>query len=98
MNQKSISHTSGKKVLEYIFIHRENDIDKVIDTLGLRLVSDDASLKAWINEVFEENPKQLEQYRSGNERLFGFFVGQVMKKSQGGADPQKVNQMLKDML
>ncbi|MGC6404673.1 MAG: Asp-tRNA(Asn)/Glu-tRNA(Gln) amidotransferase subunit GatB [Candidatus Comchoanobacterales bacterium] len=98
VNQKSISHTSGKKVLEYIFIHRENDIDKVIDTLGLRLVSDDASLKAWINEVFEENPKQLEQYRSGNERLFGFFVGQVMKKSQGGADPQKVNQMLKDML
>ena len=51
-----------------------------------------------IDEVIANNPEQLEQYRSGKDRLFGFFVGQVMKASQGKANPKQVNDILKSKL
>ena len=51
-----------------------------------------------IDEVINSNPQQLEQYRSGKDRLFGFFVGQVMKASQGKANPKQVNDILKEKL
>jgi aspartyl-tRNA(Asn)/glutamyl-tRNA(Gln) amidotransferase subunit B len=51
-----------------------------------------------IAEVITANPKQLEQYRSGKDKLFGFFVGQVMKATQGKANPQLINDLLKKML
>ena len=51
-----------------------------------------------IDEVIENNPQQLEQYRAGKDRLFGFFVGQVMKASHGKANPKQVNDILKSKL
>ena len=51
-----------------------------------------------IDKVLEKNSSQLEQYKSGKEKLFGFFVGQVMKESKGKANPEQVNKLLKDKL
>ena len=51
-----------------------------------------------IEEVIKNNAQQLEQYRAGKDRLFGFFVGQVMKVSQGKANPKQVNDILKSKL
>ena len=58
-------------------------------------MSDTGALAAIIDEIVSANPQQVEQYRSGKDKLFGFFVGQVMKESQGKANPQQVNDLLK---
>ena len=55
-------------------------------------------MKRWLKEVINKNPDQLEKYLSGKDRLFGFFVGQVMKASQGKANPKQVNDILKSKL
>ena len=65
---------------------------------GLKQVTDSTEIEKIINKVLEENPTQLEQYKSGKERLFGFFVGQIMKASKGKANPEQVNKLLKDRL
>ncbi len=74
------------------------DADAIIEAKGLKQVSDTGAIDAMIREVFEANPQQLEQYRAGREKLFGFFVGQVMKASKGQANPALVNQRLKALL
>jgi len=56
------------------------------------------SWKKIIHQVIESNPQQLEQYRSGKDKLFGYFVGQVMKITKGKANPQQVNELLKEKL
>ena len=61
-------------------------------------ISDEGSLRAAIQKVMDANPKNLEDYRSGKDKLFGFFVGQVMKETKGSANPQMVNDLLKEML
>ncbi|MCW9048078.1 MAG: Asp-tRNA(Asn)/Glu-tRNA(Gln) amidotransferase subunit GatB, partial [Gammaproteobacteria bacterium] len=76
----------------------EGDADTVIDKKGLKQITDDSAIEAIIDEVITNSPNQLEQYRSGKDKLFGYFVGQVMKASQGKANPAQVNQMLKDKL
>ncbi|MCW8934171.1 MAG: Asp-tRNA(Asn)/Glu-tRNA(Gln) amidotransferase subunit GatB [Gammaproteobacteria bacterium] len=76
----------------------EGDADTVIDKKGLKQITDDSAIEAIIDEVIANSPDQLEQYRSGKDKLFGYFVGQVMKASQGKANPAQVNQMLKDKL
>ncbi len=55
-------------------------------------------LEKWIAQVLADNPSQIEQYRSGKDKLLGFFVGQVMKLSQGKADPAKVSNMVREKL
>jgi aspartyl-tRNA(Asn)/glutamyl-tRNA(Gln) amidotransferase subunit B len=94
-----ISNKAAKDVLDYLF---EKDssatIDEVIEKLGLKQVSDDSAIKAIIEEVIKNNPKQLQEYKAGKEKLFGFFVGQVMKASRGSANPQIVNKLLKEVL
>ena len=73
-------------------------VDDAIETLGLKQVSDDSAILSIIDNVIEANAAQAEQYRSGKEALFGFFVGQVMKASKGSASPAKVNELLKERL
>jgi len=71
---------------------------ELVQELGLVQISDEGELKTLIQEVLTENPNQLAQYRSGKDKLFGFFVGQMMKKTQGKANPQLVNELLKEAL
>ena len=61
-------------------------------------VTDSSEIEKVIDKVLEKNSSQLEQYKSGKEKLFGFFVGQVMKESKGKANPEQVNKLLKDKL
>ena len=74
------------------------EVDDIIKEDGLEQVTDDKEIESMIDEVIANNPEQLDQYRSGKDRLFGFFVGQVMKASQGKANPKQVNDILKSKL
>ncbi len=97
IDDKTISGKAGKDVLDYLM---ENDIsvDDTIDELGLKQVSDDGAIIAIIDEILSANTDKVEQYKSGKDKLFGFFVGQTMKASKGKANPQKVNELLKGKL
>ncbi len=94
----TISGKAGKEVLDYLFEQPESEIDAVIEKLGLKQVSDDSAILALIDNVLAANSDKVEEYRGGKEKLFGFFVGQVMKASRGSANPAKVNQLLKERL
>jgi aspartyl-tRNA(Asn)/glutamyl-tRNA(Gln) amidotransferase subunit B len=72
--------------------------DEVIESKGLRQITDAGAVEAVIREVMAANPQQLEKYRSGKDKLFGFFVGQVMKATGSKANPTLVNDLLKSML
>ena len=76
----------------------EGDADTVIEKKGLKQITDSGAIEKAIDDVIAKNPKQLEQYRAGKEALFGFFVGQVMKATQGKANPAQVNELLKKKL
>ncbi len=65
---------------------------------GLKQITDTSEIEHIIDTIIADNPKQLEQYRSGKDKLFGYFVGQVMKATKGKANPQQVNEMLRDKL
>ena len=93
----TISGKIAKQVFEAMW-DGEGDADRVIEKKGLKQITDPAAIEAVIREVLEQNPRQLEQYRNGQDKLFGFFVGQVMKASQGKANPAEVNQLLRQML
>ena len=94
----TISGKAGKEVLDYLFEHPDAGVDETIEKLGLKQVSDDSAILALVDEVLAANPDKVEEYRGGKEKLFGFFVGQVMKASRGSANPAKVNQLLKERL
>ena len=66
--------------------------------LGLEQVSDEDSLKRIIREIFEANPREVTQYRAGKYQLLGFFVGEVMKKSKGKANPKVAGDLVKELL
>jgi len=72
--------------------------DKIIEEKGLRQVSDTGEIEVMIDTVLAENTDKVEEYRGGKDKLFGFFVGQVMKASKGQANPGMVNQLLKAKL
>ena len=97
IGDKTISGKAGKDVLDYL-MENEAEVDAVIEKLGLKQVSDDGAILTMIDEILTKNPDKVEQYKSGKDKLFGFFVGQVMKASKGSANPQKVNELLKSKL
>ena len=74
------------------------DVDELIETLNLAQLSDDGALTQIVDELIAANPKQFDELRSGKEKMLGFFVGQVMKATQGKANPQQVNQIIRDKL
>ncbi|NCC23277.1 MAG: Asp-tRNA(Asn)/Glu-tRNA(Gln) amidotransferase GatCAB subunit B, partial [Alphaproteobacteria bacterium] len=69
-----------------------------IQARGLRQITDSGELEAMIAAIVAANPGQVEQYRAGKDKVFGFFVGQVMKESKGKANPQQVNEILMRVL
>jgi aspartyl-tRNA(Asn)/glutamyl-tRNA(Gln) amidotransferase subunit B len=93
----TISGTIAKQVFE-IMLETGDDPAKIVEEKGLKQNSDTGAIEAVIADILAKNPGQLEQYRSGKEALFGFFVGQTMKAMQGKANPQVVNELLKKAL
>ena len=72
--------------------------DSIIEDKGLRQITDSGAIEAAVDEVLAANPKQIEQFRAGKDKVLGFFVGQIMKATQGKANPAQVNQLLRDKL
>ena len=97
ISDNTISGKIAKEVFEAMW-SGEGDADAVIDKKGLKQITDSDAIEKVIDDVIAGNPKQLEQYRAGQDKLFGFFVGQVMKASQGKANPAQVNDLLKKKL
>ena len=73
-------------------------MDQIIKEKGFVQLTDDGAIQALVDKVVENNPKQLSDYKAGKDKLFGFFVGQVMKESKGQASPEVVNRLLKEKL
>ena len=92
-----ISGRIAKEVFEIMFETGE-DPETIVEQKGLRQVSDTGAIEAAIDQVLAEQADKVAEYRSGKDKLFGFFVGQVMKKTQGKANPQLVNDLLKTKL
>jgi aspartyl-tRNA(Asn)/glutamyl-tRNA(Gln) amidotransferase subunit B len=93
----TISGKIAKQVFEEMW-QSEAGADEIIETKGLKQITDTGAIEAIIDKIIADNPGQVEQYRSGKDKVFGFFVGQVMKAMQGKANPEEVNRMLKDKL
>ena len=94
---KTISGKIAKEVFEAM-LAGEGEADAVIKARGLVQITDESAIVKAIEEVMAKNPGQLADYRSGKDKLFGFFVGQVMKATQGKANPDAVNRLLKEKL
>ncbi len=97
IEDKTISGKAAKDVLDHLMEH-EMEVDEAIEKLGLKQVSDTGAIEAMVNEVLAANEDKVAEYKAGKEKLFGFFVGQVMKASKGSANPQAVNEILKQKL
>ena len=93
----TISGKIAKEVFEAMW-QGEGDADAVIEARGLKQISDEGAIGALIDEVLRDNPTQVAQYRQGKEQVLAFFVGQVMKKSRGKANPQRLNALLREKL
>jgi aspartyl-tRNA(Asn)/glutamyl-tRNA(Gln) amidotransferase subunit B len=72
--------------------------DEIIEKKGLRQITDTGAIEQAIEDVMAKNPGQLADYRAGKDKLFGFFVGQVMKTTGGKANPAQLNELLKKKL
>jgi len=93
----TISGKIAKSVFE-LMANGNKDPQKIIEEKNLKQESDPKTLESLIDKVISENPDKVKEYKSGKEKLFGFFVGQVMKASQGKANPKLVNEILKKKL
>jgi len=97
IEDSTISGKIAKEVFEEMWNSKKSP-DEIIEEKGLKQVTDSSEIEKIINQVLEQNQSQLEQYKSGKEKLFGFFVGQVMKASRGKANPEQVNKLLEKRL
>ncbi len=98
IEDSTISGKAAKEVLDHLMEHHDKEVDSVIDELGLKQVSDEGALGAMIDDILQNNEDKVSEYKNGKEKLFGFFVGQVMKASKGTANPGLVNKLLKEKL
>ncbi len=97
INSGEISGRIAKEVFE-LMVESGDNPKKIIESKGMKQQSDPKELEKIINEILTKNKDKVDQYKSGKEKLFGFFVGQVMKQSGGKANPQITNDILKKLL
>ncbi len=90
----TISGKIGKQVFEFLW-NSTDSADDIIEKQGLKQITDTGAIEAIIDTILAANEKQAQQYRDGNEKMFGFFVGQVMKAMQGKGNPAEINKILK---
>lgn len=99
--QRIADNTISGKIAKTIFEAMwdgEGDADEIIAKKGLKQITDSSALEQIIDKIIIDNPEQVEQFKSGKDKLFGFFVGQVMKETQGKGNPGQVNDLLRKKL
>ncbi|MDA3969695.1 Asp-tRNA(Asn)/Glu-tRNA(Gln) amidotransferase subunit GatB [Helicobacter ibis] len=97
IDEGKVSGKSAKEILDILVEKKGGDVDNLIDSMGLAQINDDGAILSAIESVLNANEDKVAEYKSGKDKLFGFFVGQVMKNSKG-ANPARVNELLKDKL
>ena len=97
IKDSTISGKIAKEVFEEMWVTKKGP-EEIIEGKGLQQMTDSNEIENIIDQVLEENPKQLKQYKEGKEKLLGFFVGQIMKATSGKANPGQVNILLKEKL
>jgi aspartyl-tRNA(Asn)/glutamyl-tRNA(Gln) amidotransferase subunit B len=98
IEESVISGKAAKEILDYLLENNGGDVDETIEKLGLKQVSDTGALEALIDEILAANTDKVAEYKSGKDKLFGFFVGQAMKASKGSANPNTLNDILQAKL
>ncbi len=97
----TISNKIAKEIFLAMWDEKATDVnavDRIIDAKGLKQISDTGALEAIIDQVLAANPKSVEEFRAGKEKAFNALIGQIMKATQGKANPQQVNKLLTDKL
>lgn len=97
IEKATISNNIGKQIIVEMMETGEK-ASAIVEKKGLSQISDTGAIKEIAQKIIDVNPSQVEAYRGGKDKLFGFFVGQVMKETKGRANPQSVNQILKELL
>lgn len=97
INDKTISGKIAKDIFEELW-ENGGEVDNIIEKKGLKQITDTDTIEKMVDEVIAGNPNQVAAYREGKDKLFGFFVGQIMKASGGKANPTEVNKILKQRL
>lgn len=93
----TISGKIAKTIFEALW-NKEGTVDSIIEDKGLKQLTDSSEIEKIVNEIIAANPEQVEQYKQGKDKVFGFFVGMIMKATKGKANPQQVNDLLKEKL
>ncbi|MGD2160405.1 MAG: Asp-tRNA(Asn)/Glu-tRNA(Gln) amidotransferase GatCAB subunit B, partial [Gammaproteobacteria bacterium] len=94
IKDNTISGKIAKDVLDAMW-NSEGSADEIIESRGLKQITDSGAIEAMVDEVIAGNPEQFEQLKGGKDKLMGFFVGQVMKASKGKANPAQVNELIR---
>ena len=94
----TLSNNAGKQVFEALWTGEGRDVDALIESKGLRQMNDSSALEAIVDAVLAAHPKNVAEYKAGNARALNGLVGPIMKASQGKANPQQVNEILKKKL
>ena len=90
----TISNKAARQVLDVLWSSPEQTVDATIDAKGLKQMNDTGALEKIVDEVIAANPKNVAEFRAGNSKALNALVGQIMKGSQGKANPQQVNTLL----
>ncbi len=98
IDKGTISGKIGKQVFAQMYSDADNDPELIVTTKGLAQMSDAGELTGMIDEILAANADKVKEYQDGKSKMFGFFVGQVMKKSKGQANPQMVNDLIKERI
>ena len=97
INKQIISNKIAKEVFEEMFISGET-AENIIDKKGLKQISNTDEIEGIVDKIISSNEDQKKQYQSGNSKVLGWFVGQVMKETKGQANPSVVNKVIIDKL
>ncbi len=97
IEKSTISNNIGKQIIVDMLKDGEK-ASAIVEKKGLSQITDTSAIKEICQKIVDANPNQVEAYKGGKNQLFGFFVGQVMKETKGRANPQTVNQLLKEIL
>lgn len=98
IKDNTISGTIAKQVFEALWNGEGIDADAIIESKGLKQITDSGAIEAIVDEILAANPEQVEQLKSGKDKVLGFLVGQCMKASKGKANPAQLNQLIRDKL
>jgi aspartyl-tRNA(Asn)/glutamyl-tRNA(Gln) amidotransferase subunit B len=93
IRQGAVSHSAGKRIFA-LMVQTGDRPEQIAEREGLVQVGDESQLSTWVDDVIAAHEAEWARYRAGEKKLLGLFVGAVMKKSGGRADPKKVNQLL----